>query len=159
VRVASGLAERWLELGELLLGTRDDAGRRFEVEASRAYRDRLVVKLRGVDDATSAGRLRGRVARVPAAEVPELPEGVFYQARLIGLEVVEESQGRSLGVIEDLIETGAVDVLVVRGDQGEVLVPLAREYVRSVDRAEGRVWVRLPEDLEQLNRPRKETTA
>ena len=124
----------------------------FAVEAARSYRDRLVLKLCGVDDATAASALRGRWVFAPAEEVPQLPRGVHYLARLVGLQVVEES-GRAVGRIVDVLGTGGVDVLVVEGeDAEEVLIPLAREFVRSVNEKEGVANVRLPEGLLALNR-------
>ncbi len=148
----SGLSERWKDLKAVRLGTSAGPGDLFRVEGSRAYRDRLVLKLEGVDDSTTAGSLRGLVAWAPGEEVPRLPEGEFYQQRLLGLEVIEDRDGRRLGRIEDVIETGEVDVLVVRGHGREVLVPLAREFLVLVDEAAGRVRVRLPEGLEEIYR-------
>lgn len=133
-----------------------DAGFRaavsFAVEAARSYRDRLVLKLRGVDDATAASALKGRWVFAPAEEVPQLPRDVHYQSRLVGLQVLEES-GRPVGRIVDVVGTGGVDLLVVEGeDAEEILIPLAREIVLSVNESEGVAKVRLPEGLLALNR-------
>jgi 16S rRNA processing protein RimM len=122
----------------------------YEVEQARGYRDRLVLKLRGVDDAGTASALRGGVVLAPEDEIPPLPEGVFYQDRLLGFEVVEEG-GRSLGKVEDVVETGGVALLAVRRAHGnDVLIPLARQIVLEVQEAERRIVVRLPEGLEDL---------
>ncbi len=119
----------------------------FEVERSRAYRDRLVVKLKGVDDPTGAEALKGQWILAPAEQVPALPEDVYFVERLVGLEVVNES-GDALGRVEDVLATGGVDLLVVRGSRGdELLVPLAESIVLEIGEGSGPIVVRLPEGL------------
>jgi ribosomal 30S subunit maturation factor RimM len=76
VRVVSGAAGRWSSLGKVRIAPRGEpGGRTFEVERSRSYRDRLVLKLREVDDANAAEALRGLWVWADADEVPPTPEG------------------------------------------------------------------------------------
>jgi 16S rRNA processing protein RimM len=133
----------------------------FGVEASRAYRDRLVLKLEGVEDANAASRLRGARVSVKREEAPALPAGLHYVAVLIGLVVID-AQGRELGRVVDVIAAGDADVLRVlpaRGpgeeenERDELLVPLAPPFLLEVDEAHGRIVVDLPQELRQLNRP------
>jgi 16S rRNA processing protein RimM len=150
VRVPSGDAERWAEVTEVLVA-RGDEVMGYEVEKARAYRDRLVLKLAGVDDAGQAAALRGRIVMVPAAQVAPLPPGRYYLDRLIGMEMIEEN-GTVVGRVEDVLEAGGNEVLVaVDGDGRECLVPLVREYVVDVDETTNTMKVRLPEALRRLN--------
>ena len=141
--VISGDAGRWTHLRRVLVdGVR-------EVEASRAYGDRLVLKLTGVDDANAAAALRGRDVAALASDLPPLPEGVYWSARLVGATVTDARAGL-LGRVVDVMETGGTDVLIVRDDAGaETLVPLAREIVTRVDVGEGAIAVALPEGLRE----------
>ena len=124
---------------------------RFQVERARGYRDRLVLKLQGVDNAGSADELRGRWVSAPADEVPRLPKGVHYAARLVGLRVLDE-QGNELGRVFDVTGAGGADLLVVEGTDGEeILVPLAGDIVRDIRESDGVVRVRLPVGLLGLN--------
>jgi 16S rRNA processing protein RimM len=150
VRVVGGDASSWAGLGRAWLEREDGAGRWYRVERSRAYRDRLVLKLEGIDGPSEAEALRG--SRVSGAESDcRLPEGKLHPAVLVGLEV-RDVTGRVLGTVEGVLPTGGTDVLVVsRGGGSELLVPLAPEVVRSVDRAGQRITVELPEGLEELN--------
>ena len=153
VKVVSGEAGRWTSVGAVVLAVPGAPPRRLTVEAARAYRDRLVLKLAGIDDPGAAAALRGAATWAEGAEVPALPEGVHWVARLIGAEVVEES-GDPLGRVRDVEPTGGADLLHVVGPDGdEVLVPCAREIVRHVDVAAGRIVVRLPQGLRDINRP------
>lgn len=152
VRVASGAADRWTGLRRVGLRFPVESGdeARFEVESARAYGDRLVLKLRGVDNATAAADLRGRFVVAPSEDVPELPRGTHYAARLVGLPVEDALTG-PVGRIVDVLATGGADVLVVEAQDGsEVLIPFAKEITVRVD-AE-RVVVRMPEGLLDLNR-------
>jgi 16S rRNA processing protein RimM len=152
VRVASGVAERWIALDEVDVASQDgEEVERYEVESSRAYRDRLVLKLRSIDNADGAARLRGRTVVAPREQVPDLPEGEHYRGRLVGLEVLEAG-GRRLGFVKEIVETGAADLLQVEtAAGGELLIPMVREMIQTIDERNGRVEVRLPDGLESLN--------
>lgn len=158
VRIFAGDAAPWSELRRvLLLEPGVDEARPTEIESCRAYKDRLVLKLRGVDDASAAAGLRGYRVLAPADARPVLPEGRWLAARLVGCRVVDEG-GRLLGRVRDLMPTAGVDLLVVDRQGGtpgaagsELLVPMAREIVRSVDTDRGRIEVRLPDGLLELN--------
>ena len=80
----------------------------------------------------------------PREELPEAGEGRLLWADLEGLEVVTAA-GAAVGRVTGLLETGAVDVLVVTGPRGEKLVPLA-PYV-EVDRQGRRIVVDPPPGL------------
>lgn len=153
VRVLSGDAGRWTGLRSVLVSepewgnARDGGKASFEVERCRAYRDRLVLKLKGIDDASGAEALKGRWVLAPAEQVPALPRGVYWVERLVGLDVVGE-RGEFWGKVEDVAATGGVDLLVVRRPGGEeLLVPMAEGIVLEIGEPSGPVLVRLPDGL------------
>lgn len=160
--VFGGDAEHWTGLGEVWVGGQAGAEGGFRrIESSRAYRDRLVLKLEGVDDAGAAEELRGLRVMARTADAPALPDGVYYTAKLIGMEVRDES-GALIGRVTDVASAGGADLLVIRGrgravggreEDREILIPLAREIVVEVREDEGRMTVRPPEGLLELNRP------
>ncbi len=155
VIVASGDAARWGHLSRVALGPEDPAEqtRDYEVERIRTYRDRLVLKLRCVDDPGAAETLRGFRVLAHGDEVPDPGQGRHYMAWLVGLEVVDLDSGERLGHVVDVTETGGCDLLVVEESDGhELLVPVAAEIVREVDQDGARIAVRLPEGLRDLNR-------
>jgi len=149
-------AECWLEVTRFRID--GSSGRAFYVvESSRAYRDRLVLKLKGIDNANAAAGLRGGRVQVARAEAPELPEGEHYIAELVGMQVVDET-GREIGRVEGVVGAGGADVLrVVSGgneeeEAEELLIPLAERYVSSIDVARRRIEVSVPPELRELNR-------
>ncbi|MBA8734576.1 ribosome maturation factor RimM [Chromobacterium violaceum] len=101
----------------------------------------LAAKLEGVDDRDAAEALRGTQIAIPRSELPEAGDGEYYWADLIGLSVVNQ-QGETLGKVDSLLETGANDVLVVKGGDGQQrLIPFVDQYVLEVVSAEGRILV------------------
>lgn len=157
VRVASGDAARWSHLRRVLLkGGGNDEPLPHDIEAARAYRDRLVLKFVGVNDVAATEPLRGCEVLALEEDVPRLPRGEYWIARLLGARV-KEAGGEDLGVVRDVLATGGADVLVVEGANGrETLVPLAKEIVTEIDEAAGCIVVALPDGLRNLNDPERE---
>ena len=122
-----------------------DESREMRVERAWPHKGRFVLKLEGVDSIDAAETLRGFELRIPEAELVPLPEGSYYHHQIVGLRVEDET-GAQLGTVSELVETGATArVLVVRGEQGELLLPFADVFVRQVDLAAGRMVVVRPE--------------
>jgi 16S rRNA processing protein RimM len=119
--------------------------REVKVQSCWPHKGRFVLKLEGVDSIDAAEGYRGLELRIGEEDLAALPSGSYYHHQLKGLRV-EDSGGRSLGVAADLMETGGESpVLVVRGAGGELLIPLAEDFVRRVDLAAGRMVVAVPE--------------
>lgn len=91
----------------------------------------LVAKLQDIDDRTAAEKYKGLLVAVPREQLPPAEEDEYYWSDLIGL-AVENQAGDKLGAVESLLETGANDVLVVRGEQGELLIPFIASVIRQV---------------------------
>lgn len=109
---------------------------------------RPIVRLEGVEDRAGADALRGQTLRVQRSEAPTLGEGEWWAHELEGLLVVDRT--RSVGRVSGLIELPSCEALQVRReDGGELLVPMVRDAIRSVDVAGGRVDI----DLEFLGEP------
>lgn len=130
----------------LRAGREGGAARPLTVRGSRVEGSRATVMFEEVRTREEAEALVGAALTLPRSEAPPLPEGSFYQADLVGLRVETEG-GEALGEVAGILETGGVDVLVVRRGGGEWLLPAARAFVRAVDLPGRRLVVRLPEGL------------
>ncbi len=151
--VVSGDAARWNSIPRVLVLGREGGSEAVphSVESARSYRDRLVLKLRGIDDASAASALRGCTIAVLPEDLPKLPDDVYWSERLVGMRVDDARLGL-VGRVVDVIETGGVDLLEVRDAAGrETLIPLAGAYVDSVDDASATIHVTIPSDLRDLN--------
>ena len=111
------------------------------VATSRWHGQRLLVAFTEVTDRTAAEELRGvelRI-RVAADQRPDDPEE-FYDHHLVGLRAENEA-GQPLGEVSDVLHLPAQDVLVVRRDSRDVLVPFVTDIVSEVDLDAGRVVI------------------
>ncbi|MFQ5736999.1 MAG: ribosome maturation factor RimM, partial [Thermodesulfobacteriota bacterium] len=120
--------------------------RHMEVKRVRPHKGQLIFELEGLADRDAAAALVGTELSISAEELPALSDDEYYHAELIGARV-ETDDGRQLGLIEDVITTGGNDVLEVRGEYGEVLVPVVEGVVLGVDRENRKVSVHLLEGL------------
>jgi 16S rRNA processing protein RimM len=102
------------------------------------------MKVEGVADRTAAEGWVGAEVLAEREKLGEAGEGRFFWADLEGLPVVTAS-GEAVGTVTGLYATGAADVLVVTGERGEKLIPLA-PYV-EVDLGARRIVVDPPEGL------------
>lgn len=125
----------------------------YAVESSRSHQGALLVRLAGIDDPAGAATLRDRLLEVPESELPKLPPDTYYRYQLIGIEVWT-TDGSALGHIVDVLDTGANEVFVVRGEAGETLVPAIGDVVREVDVAARRMTIEPIEGL--LPEPRRQ---
>lgn len=146
VRPLTGGSSALLDAQRVLL--RHGAGEAvtYTVTRSAVHRNMVLLKLRGIDLIEQAEVLVGARVLMPYADLGELPEDEFYWFELEGMTVVDRHHGE-LGRIEDLFETPAHDVYVVRGRYGEVLIPAVAEMIVSVDRQQRCMTVELPEGL------------
>jgi 16S rRNA processing protein RimM len=105
-----------------------------EITDWRKHNKGLIVKVAGIDDRDESQALVGSEILTSEAALPELPQGDFYWRDLIGLSVVT-NKGYDLGVVTDMMETGANDVLVVKANlndgfsKKERLIPYLFEQV------------------------------
>ena len=100
----------------------------------------LVALLPGCDDREAAATLVGQEIVVGRDQLPPTAKGEYYWVDLEGLEVLT-TKGERLGRVERLMETGANDVLVIRGER-EHLVPFVHgQYVKRVDLEGGLIEV------------------
>jgi 16S rRNA processing protein RimM len=89
---------------------------------------------KGINDRNAAERLRGTNIGLPRDQLPQLEKDEIYWIDLIGLSV-RNAKSESLGTIDNLMETGANDVLVVKAEDGtKRLIPFIPQVVLNVDR-------------------------
>lgn len=107
--------------------------RELTVESAKIHNDVLAVKLAGVDDRDAAFACKGQLVAVPRALLPAPADNEYYWSDLIGLSVSNQ-QKVDFGLITDVLETGANDVIVVRGER-ERLIPFIAQTIITVDLA------------------------
>jgi 16S rRNA processing protein RimM len=107
----------------------------LKITRRRLHNDGLILGFDGISSAEQAAKYRTQVIYVLAKDRPELPEGEYYHHQILGLKVVDEADA-VLGVVTEIIETGANDVYVVTTDgtpKREILIPAIQQVLLDVN--------------------------
>lgn len=123
----------------LILGTRR------RILGARPTPKGYLVDLEGVTDRSQAAGLRGEELVLDRNELDEPEEDEFYVGDLIGLEAVG-GDGEGIGVVVDVLQTPAHEILVLRRRDRELYIPFTREHVPEVDLEHRRVSVTPPHE-------------
>lgn len=138
--------ERVAELDSVFL-SRDIEGRdakAFPIESVRLHQDYILVKFSNIPDRNAADRLRDLYMLIDLENAVPLDDDEVYLYELIGLTVQLED-GTRIGTLEDIMETGANDVYVVKSEtHGTILIPAHDETVVEVDPDAGHIIVAPP---------------
>ena len=118
------------------LGDEKQSWREMAVEKFAVQSKGLIAKFPGCNDRTAAEKYKGLLVAVPRSMLPaQAAEDEYYWADLIGLEVVNLA-GDRLGSVDNLMDTGANQVLCVQGTSGEILVPFIASAIKQVSLTE-----------------------
>lgn len=118
----------------------------WAVQRVRLHQEAALFKLAGCDSRDTAETLRGMLVQIALADAVPLEEDEYYEHQLVGMRVVEEN-GTFLGHVTEIISTGANDVYVVVGPEGELLLPAIRSVILDIDLDTDQMIVHLLEGL------------
>ena len=128
--------------------TTKDGARQFEVTHVREAKDHLVATLKGIATREDAERLNGVELYIARDKLPATDEDEYYHADLIGLAAVNAAN-EPLGRVAAIHNFGAGDIIEIAPLQGPtMLLPFTNAVVPTVDLANGRVVIELPQEIE-----------
>jgi len=128
--------------------TTKDGARQFEVAQVREAKDHLVATFKGVASREDAERLNGIELYIAREKLPETDDDEYYHADLIGLAAVNTA-GEPLGRVAAIHNFGAGDIIEIAPPHGPtLLLPFTNAVVPTVDLANGRVVIELPQEVE-----------
>lgn len=119
---------------------RDGHWEAVDLDDGRRHGKAVIAHIQGVDDRDGALAFVGRDIGVPRERLPEPAPGRYYFSDLEGLRVVHRD-GRELGRVAYVMQTGANDVLVTAGDRERLIPFVAETVVLDVDLAAGVITV------------------
>lgn len=146
VRSLSDVPGRFEGLTCVMLEAPSGVVQEATVRSVRAMHGAYVLGMDVCSTPEDAARFRGWLVKIPKGSAPPLPSGQYYEYELIGLSVRDEA-GRLLGTVSEVLEAPANHVFVVRGGQGEVLIPATKDAVASVDVPNKTMTVRWREEV------------
>lgn len=140
---------RFLDLEKVILDTGREE-RTLKIRSVKFFKKFVILGFEGMDRIEDVEKLKGSELMIGREDAIPLEEGEYFIPDLIGLKVVTDD-GRELGVIKDVIETGANNVYDVQDDNGKrILIPAIPQCILDVRLEEGDMTVHLLPGLEDL---------
>jgi 16S rRNA processing protein RimM len=134
------------ELAEVfLIGEEDGEPALVEVLSSRPGPKALLMRLRGVESREDAEALRGYTLCVPRQALPELEEGEYYHADLIGLEAFHGDE--PVGEVLDVVDYPSAECLKIARPGGYIEVPMLPQWLERIDLEAGKVYLKDLHDI------------
>lgn len=138
--------KRFKRLKEVIL----DTGKELlplEIEGVKFFKQFAILKFKGIDNINDIEKYKGKSLFVTRENAVRLKKDEYFIADLIGLKVLDEEE-KEIGVLKDVMETGANDVYVIDlYDKRELLLPAIRQCVLAVDMEEGYIKIHILEGL------------
>lgn len=122
----------------------------YDIESVRYHKNFVLLKLKGIEDMTTAEQLKGSSIKIHRKDSLPLDKDEYYILDLFGLQVYTEEE-RYLGELVDIIATGSNDVYIVKKQDStkELLLPAIKQVIKKVDIENQKITVHLLEGLEE----------
>ena len=134
-------------------GNRDSQCIELEVSSVKYFKQYAIVKFKGIDNINDIEQYKGIDLYVTREDAIPLEKDEYFITDLIGLKVVSD-EGDEIGVLEDVLQTGANDVYVVKANEKyrnkELLMPAIKDCVKNVDINNNTLTVHIMEGLLEL---------
>ena len=135
-------AGRFKKLKEVILDTGKER-MTLHIAQVRFFKQMVILKFREFQNINEVERFRGKSLYVSRQNAVKLQKDEYFIADIIGIRVYADD-GEELGVLSDVIQTGANDVYTVKKEGArELLIPAIKECIRQVDVEAGRMTVHL----------------
>lgn len=124
----------------------DDELNKYDIETVRLIKNIIIIKFKGINNRNDAEKLKGYFMKVVIEDSIELNENEYFIKDLINMRVFTDEK-KELGVLVDVLKTGANDVYVIRTDERDILLPAIEDVIKEVNVKEKRMIVHLLEGL------------
>ena len=137
---------RFDELKEIFVEKKNEL-KLFQIEQVSYSKNMVILKLKGIENPEEAEKLRNCYLKIDRKNAKKLPEGTYFIADLIGLEVYTD-EDILLGKLEDIYNTGSSYIYVIKNDVGkQILLPAIKEVLKQVDLENKKIIVHIIEGL------------
>ena len=115
-----------------------------KVCSARVHKGNVIALLDGISDVNEAMLLKNKVVCIDREDA-DLPEGSFFLADIIGLDVIDEN-GNNLGKLKEVLSPSIQQIYVVEGER-EIMIPVVDEFILEINIPEGYIKVHLIEGM------------
>ena len=119
----------------------------LEIEEVKYHKNQVLLKFKGIDIVEQAELLRNAILEIDREDAIPLEEGEYFIADILESEVYTDD-GRKLGIVEDIFNTGSNDIYVVKNELGKsILLPRTKDVFKEIDIENKKIIVHLIEGL------------
>ena len=137
---------RFEDLSEIYVEKKNEL-KLFIIEKINYNKNMVILKLKGIETLEDAEKLRNSYLKIDRDELEELPEGTYYIADLIGLDVYTD-ENKLLGKVDYIYNAGSSDIYIVKDENGkEILLPGIDEVLKQVDLENKKIIVHIIDGL------------
>lgn len=111
-----------------------------EIENVRLQKNMVIIKFAGVDNIEQAQAFRDYYLKIPKTELMELPQDHYYIEEIMDFKVVTNT-GNYLGKVFNVISTGGTDILEIKGETKNYMVPTAHEIIKEIKMLEKEIVI------------------
>ena len=139
-------AKRYKKLKEVILDTGKEK-KVLEIEGVKFFKQFVILKFRGIDDINDIERYKGKSLYVTRENAVKLKKDEYFIADLIGIQVHDEKDAY-MGILKDVIVTGANDVYEIALEDGRtLLLPAIKQCVLDVDMEQRKMKIHVLDGL------------
>lgn len=140
--------ERYKALKKVTLDTGRDGMKELEIEHVKFFKKFVIVKFKGWDSINDVEKFRGKELTITRDQAVSLAPGEYFAADLIGLKITDED-GKELGTLKDVMNTGANDVyeMAPADGSGSVMIPAIKDCIRKIDLDAGVMTIHVMDGL------------
>ena len=138
--------ERFEELKFVLIEKNNQLVK-YEIKEVKYQKQMVLLKLNGIDNMNQAETFKGCYLKIERKYAKKLPEDTYFIADLIGLNVYTD-EGKLLGRLEDIYNSGSSDIYVVKNELGkQILLPAIKDVIKQIDLNDEKIVVHLLKGL------------
>jgi 16S rRNA processing protein RimM len=139
---------RFKKLKKVRLHTQKGEELDLDIVSARFFKKFVIVKFKQFGNINEVEKFRGCELTIERKDAIKLQPGEYYCADLIGLTIVDE-EGKELGILTEILQTGANDVyeMTLKDSEEKVYIPAIKECIKEIDTSEGKITIHVMDGL------------
>ena len=122
--------------------------KQYIIEEVKYHKNMVLIKFKGIDKVEDAECLRNGILEVERKDAAKLEKDSYYIADLIGMQVYTDD-GKTLGVLDDIYNTGSNDIYVIKTEEyKQILLPAIKDVIKEISLEENKIIVHMISGLE-----------